>query len=66
MTPDGVVEAVDVTADRLLGLGSGLEDGAPDQLGLQGLEEGLDHGIVDSNCPVPDIEIRMPCFLNSA
>lgn len=39
MTPNGIVEAVDVTADRLPGLGSGLDDDASDQLGLQGLEE---------------------------
>ena len=45
MTPDGVVEAVDVLTNRLLSLGSGLEDGAPDQLGFQALEEGLDNGI---------------------
>ena len=46
MTPDRIVEAVDVTPDRVLGLGPRLEDGAPDQLGLQGLEEGLDHRII--------------------
>jgi hypothetical protein len=34
MTPHRVVEAVDVTADGLPGLSSGLEDGAPDQLGF--------------------------------
>jgi transposase len=46
VAPDGIVEAVDVAADGLPGLGPGLEDGAPDQLGLQRLEEGLDHGVV--------------------
>src|SRR3954452_7900039 len=46
MTPDWVVEAVNIAADRLLGLGPGLEHGAPDQFGLQGLEEGLDHRII--------------------
>src|SRR5688500_12164973 len=46
MTPDGTVKAIDVTTSRLLGLGSGLEDGAPDQLGFQDLEEGLDHRAV--------------------
>lgn len=45
---DGIVEAVDVAADGLPGLGLGLEDGAPDQLGLQRLEEGLDHGVVEA------------------
>ena len=34
MAPDGVVEAVDVTTDGVLGLGPGLENGAPNQLGL--------------------------------
>ena len=48
MTPDGVVETINVTADRLLGLGSGLENGAPDQFGFQGLEERLDYGIVEA------------------
>jgi hypothetical protein len=48
MTSDGVVKSIDVTADRLLGLGSGLEDGAPDQFGFLGLEEGLDHGVVEA------------------
>src|SRR4051812_19450481 len=46
MTSNRVVEAVDVTAEGVLGLGSGLEDGAPDHLGLQGLEEGLDDRVV--------------------
>jgi hypothetical protein len=45
MTPDGVVKAIDVTPKCVLGLGSGLENGAPDQFGFQGLEEGLDNGI---------------------
>jgi hypothetical protein len=65
MTPDRVVKAVDVTTNRLLSLGSGLEDGAPDQLGFQGLEEGLDNGIIKA-IPFPDIEIRMLCFFSSA
>ncbi len=46
MTPDRVVETINVTADRLLGLGPRLENGAPDQLRLQALEEGLDHRVV--------------------
>ena len=48
MTPDRIVEAIDVTADCRLGLGSRLEDGAPDQFGFQGLEEGLDHRVVEA------------------
>jgi hypothetical protein len=52
MAPDGVVEAIDVTADRLLGFGSRLEDGAPDQFGFQGLQEALDVGIIKAiSCP---------------
>jgi len=43
MTPDRVVDAIDVTANCLPGLGSGSEDGAPDQFGFQGFEEGLDN-----------------------
>ena len=39
MAPDRVVEAVDVTADGVLGRGSGVEDGAPDELGFQRFEE---------------------------
>src|SRR5215211_2716845 len=46
MTPDRVVEAVDVTTNCHLGLSSGLEQRAPDQFGLQGLEESLDHRII--------------------
>ena len=46
MTPDRVVEAVDVTTNGRLGFSSGLEHRAPDQFGLQGLEEGLDHRII--------------------
>jgi hypothetical protein len=62
MTPDRVVEAVDVTADRLLGLGSRLEDGAPDQLGFLGLEEGLDHRFIIT-VPFPghrDLDAELP------
>src|SRR3954465_11450343 len=46
MTPDGIIEAIDVTGDGLLGLGAGLEGGAPDEFGLQRLEERLDHRVV--------------------
>lgn len=46
MAPDGVVESVDVAADRGGRLGPGLEDGAPDELGLQRLEEGPDHRVI--------------------
>ncbi len=46
MAPDRVVEAVDISTDRGGRLGPGLEDGAPDEFGFQGLEEALDHGII--------------------
>jgi len=34
MAPDRVVEAVDIAGNGALGLGAGLEDSAPDQLGF--------------------------------
>src|SRR5476649_1645942 len=46
MAPDGIVEPVDVAANGLVGLLAGVEDGPPDELGFQGLEERLDHGVV--------------------
>src|SRR5271156_1590969 len=48
MAADGIVEAVDVTADCARGFDPALEDGAPDEFGLEGLEEGLDHGVVEA------------------
>jgi hypothetical protein len=57
-----MAHAVDVTADRLLGLGSRLEDGAPDQLGFLGLEEGLDHRVIIT-VPFPghrDLDAELP------
>ena len=50
MAPDRIVEAVDITADRELSLGSCLEDGAPDEFGFQRLEERLDHRICEASC----------------
>ena len=46
MAPDGIVEPVDVAANGLVGFVAGVEDGPPDELGFQGLEERLDHGVV--------------------
>jgi hypothetical protein len=46
MAPDGIVEPVDVAANGLVGFVTGVEDGPPDELGFQGLEERLDHGVV--------------------
>src|SRR5271156_3814470 len=48
MAADGIVEAVDVTADCAGGFDPALEDGAPDEFGLEGLEERLDHGVVEA------------------
>src|SRR5215218_7381196 len=45
MAPDGIVEPVDVAANSPACLLAGVEDGPPDELGFQGLEERLDHGI---------------------
>src|SRR3982751_2859803 len=46
MAPDGIVEPIDVAANGLVGLLAGVEDGPPDELGFQGLEERLHHGVV--------------------
>ena len=46
MAPDGIVEPVDVAANGLVGFVAGVEDGPPDELGFQGLEERLHHGVV--------------------
>ena len=46
MAPDGIVEPVDVAADGLGGFLASVKNGPPDELGFQGLEERLDHGVV--------------------
>ena len=46
MAPDGIVEPVDAAANGLVGIVVGVQDGPPDALGFQGLEERLDHGVV--------------------
>src|SRR3954463_10499558 len=46
MAPDGIVEPIDVAANGLVCLLAGVEDGPPDELGFQGLEERLHHGVV--------------------
>ena len=51
MAPDGIVEPVDVTANGLVGFLAGVEDGPPDELGFQGLEERLHHGVVVAISP---------------
>ena len=44
-----VIEAVDVLEDASFGLATGFPIPAPDQLGLDGLEERLDSGVVIAN-----------------
>ena len=46
MAPDGILEPVDVAANGLVGLLASVKDGPPDELGFQGLEERLHHGVV--------------------
>ena len=46
MTPDGIVEPVDLAANGLVGFLTSAKDGPPDGLGFQGLEERLHHGVV--------------------
>ena len=48
VAPHGVVEAVDIAGNGLPGLGAGVEDGAPDELGFDRLEERLDHGVIEA------------------
>ena len=45
MAPDRIVEPVNVAGNGLVGLSAGAEDGPPDELGFQGLEERLHHGV---------------------
>src|SRR6476619_6761572 len=46
MAPDGIVEPIDVAANSLVGFVAGVEDSPPDELGFQGLEERLHHGVI--------------------
>ena len=46
VSPDWVVEAVDIAGNGLFGILPGPEACSPDQLGFQGLEERLDHGVI--------------------
>ena len=46
MSPDGVIEPVDVSGDGVFGLLAGLPCHRPDQFGLDGLEERFDHRVV--------------------
>jgi hypothetical protein len=46
MAPEGIVDPVDIAANGLVGLLAGVEDSPPDELGFQGLEKRLDHGVV--------------------
>ena len=52
MPPDGVTKPVDVSGDGVFGLLAGLPGDGPDQLRLDGFEEGLDHcGVVAVPAP---------------
>src|SRR6187200_3164109 len=46
MAPEGIVEPIDVAANGQVGFVAGVEDSPPDELGFEGLEERLDHGVV--------------------
>ena len=46
MTTPRIVEAVDVLEEGQLGIAAGRPRPAPDEFGLEGLEEGLDGGVV--------------------
>ena len=46
MLPDWVIKSVDVSGDGVFCLFPGMLGNRPDQLRLDGLEEGLDHRIV--------------------
>lgn len=48
MPPSGIVESVDVFKQGQFDLPSGFPSPTPDQLGLEGLEEGFDGGIVET------------------
>ena len=45
---DRIVEPVDVSGHRVLGLAAGLPGDRPDQFGLDGLEERLDGSVAKS------------------
>ena len=51
MPPDRSVEPADVSDHRRLGLAAGLPGGWPDQLGLDGLEERLNHSVIVAVVP---------------
>ena len=60
MPPDGVIEPVDVSGDGVFGLLPGLPGDRPDQLRLDGLEEGpfsIDQGeaAVEEICLAIDV-----------
>ena len=64
--PDRIVEPVDVSSHRVLGLAAGLPGDRPDQLGLDGLEERLDHSVVVAVCPFHSSRFSKSCFLSTA
>ena len=46
MTPDRVVESIDIAGNGLLGLVTGVEDRPPDEFGFDRLEERIDHRVI--------------------
>ena len=46
MSPDGIIEPVDVSGDGVVSLFPALPGDRPDQFRLDGLEDGLDHPVV--------------------
>lgn len=46
MSPDGVIEPIDVSGDGFFGLSARLPCDRPDKLRFDGLEERLDHRVV--------------------
>ena len=59
MAADGIVEAVDVTADCARGFDPALEEGAPDEFGLEGLLKNVSTMALSKQFPLPDIEIEI-------
>ena len=51
MSPDGIIEAVDITTNGRCRLGARLERGAPNQLAFQRLEERFDDGVEQRSAP---------------
>ena len=55
-----------VAANGLVGFLAGVEDGTPDELGFQGLEERLNHGVVVTISLAGHRDQELPCLRSSA